>query len=726
MAQVLIVSNRLPISVSKVDGKLTFATSIGGLATGLQDYAKNRRSTWIGWPGIASDDLTVADRKQIVKRLAKSKCKPVFLTQKQVDQFYNGFSNELLWPLFHSFKITDSRKRASWWRAYREVNQLFADATKKLVQPSSQIWVHDYQLLLVPEMLRQYKPKAHIGFFLHIPFPPAKEFTKFPEAKKLVRGMLNADLVGFHTPRYAYDFLATCLDLKFGDSEDGQVIVGSRSVRVTDFPMGIDYKKFADASKLPEVKKAVRAYKKQYRGKKVIAAVDRLDISKGFVERLVAYREYLAQNPKMHGKVVFVLVGAPSRTDIPVYQRLAKNVDKLAADINAMYGSERWQPVNYINHAIPFEEVTALFQIARVAFIAPLRDGMNLVAKEFIASKHDGGVLILSETAGAAEELHDAIVVNHSEPSSLVDALDQALSMRKREVRARLKRMQRHLSEHTVQVWAGDFMKTLQQPLPKIRKSVTRKLNEKTSNKLKADFRVARSRALFLDYDGTLAPIVTRPEDAAPSPALLKTLKKLGEDSSTHVFIISGRSRTDLELWLGDLPVNLIAEHGAFERPVGNKRWRASSTVSTDWKQQVKPILELYAKRTAGAYVEEKSTALVWHYREAAAYAAQKNLVILKKALQTVLKANDLQAHDGKKILEIKHKDTSKGAQVSKKIAEHRYSFILTIGDDYTDESMFKVLPETGYSIKVGTGRSAAKFRVKDTDEALDLLKQLA
>lgn len=725
MSHVLIVSNRLPVSVSKVDGKLVFSTSIGGLATGLQDYAKNRRSTWVGWPGIPSDELTAADKKFIIKRLAKSKCTPVFLSQKQVDEFYNGYSNDLLWPLFHSLKFKDSPHHARWWKAYREVNQLFADAAKKAAQPGSTIWVHDYQLLLVPEYIRAKKPRANIGFFVHIPFPPAKEFLGFPESKKLVRGLLNADLLGFHTPNYVADFLDICRELKLGDAEDGQVIVGSRSVRVTDFPMGIDYKRFAAADKLPEVKKAVRIYKQRYRRKKIIAAVDRLDISKGFVERLNAYREYLAHHPKMHGKVVFVLVGAPSRTDIPAYQRLASRVERLAADINSMYGNSRWQPVDYINHAIPFEQVTALFQVADVAFIAPLKDGMNLVAKEFIASKHGEGVLILSDTAGAAQELHDAIVVNHREPASLVNALEQALSMPKREVRARLKRMQQHLSEHTVQVWAGDFMTTLKKPIPTIRRSVTRKLTPVIATKMTADFRVARKRALFLDYDGTLAPIVTRPEDAIPTTALLKTLKKLGDHKDTDVHVISGRSRNDLGKWLGDLPVTLIAEHGAFERHAGNKHWRANGTAGNDWKQDVKPILQRYADRTPGAHVEEKSTALVWHYREASAYTAQKHLVVIKRLLQPLLRAHSLEAHDGKMILEIKHRDTSKGTQVAKKLSAEQYNFIMTIGDDYTDESMFKVMPESAYSIKVGTGKSAAKIRVKDTDEVFRLLKSL-
>ncbi|HEY5152354.1 MAG TPA: bifunctional alpha,alpha-trehalose-phosphate synthase (UDP-forming)/trehalose-phosphatase [Candidatus Saccharimonadales bacterium] len=727
MSQVIIVSNRLPVSVKKEDGKLVFYPSIGGLATGLSSYVNDRRNVWIGWPGIASDELGGNDRETIVAELEKHNCYPVFLSQRQVDDFYNGYSNSVLWPLFHNLSrqaaAVDGDTRKRWWRAYRSVNEQFAQATLNLAETGFRIWVHDYQLLLVPELLRAERADIITGFFLHITFPDAKTLARLPERKKLLNGMLGADVVGFHTPGYVANFLENCRDIGIELANDKEPVMGDRMVRVADFPMGIDYAKYAAATKSKAVKAAVKRYRKRYKGLRVIVGVDRLDPTKGLVERMKAYATLLERNPRLRGKVVFSLVAAPSRTDIPAYKQLSKRLSSLVGEINTTYGSPKWQPVDYMNVAQPFEEVTALFQIADVAFIAPLRDGMNLAAKEFVASKHKSGVLILSETAGAAEELQDALLVNPKQPETLVRALEQALEMRKRELRRRLSRMQQQLSTNTVQEWAKGFVSALQQPVPTA-PLIVQALRGKLELRLLNDWRQAGKRLLLLDYDGSLVPFTEDYKDAQPPKSLLGLLEKLSADKANEVILISGRSPADLEQWFGGLPLSLVAEHGASVKLAGRDSWQTIEKVDTKWKQLLQPVLEKYAGLTPGARVEVKPHSLGWHYRAASPYHAQKYAVIIKRVLKPLLKKYHLELMQGNKVLEIKNPKVNKGV-AARRWLQRDYDFIMAIGDDVTDEDLFKALPLSAYSVKIGRGRTLARYRLASSKDSVNLLRKL-
>jgi trehalose 6-phosphate synthase/phosphatase len=348
---------------------------------------------------------------------------------------------------------------------------------------------------------------------------------------------------------------------------------------------------------------------------------------------------------------------------------------------------------------------------------------MNLVAKEYIASKQNSdGVLILSQTAGAAEELKDAILVNPRETGSLVNGLASAFLLPSKELKRRAKKMQKHLADTTVQVWAGSFMKSLQTPV----KLPARSLNAALTRKLLTNYDGAKQRAIFLDYDGTLTETVLRPEDAVPSKTILKVLKKLAADPKNDVYVISGRSRKDLAGWLGSTNVGLVAEHGSFIKQSGKQRWQATNAADTSWKIKIKPILEKYAARTPAAHVEEKTTALVWHYRESPPYQAQKNVVVLKAALKPVLQRYGLKAYSGKKVIEVKHKDTQKGAVVKKFLSQKDYDFVLVAGDDYTDETMFRAIPPSGYSLKISLGATAAHYRVKSVANFVNLLEKLS
>jgi trehalose 6-phosphate synthase/phosphatase len=727
MSQVIIVSNRLPVSVKKKRGKLEFYPSLGGLATGLSSYIKDSRNKWIGWPGIASDELDDDERQQIVDELAKHNCSPVFLSKREIENFYNGYSNTILWPLFHTLsnkKKISPAEQQRWWRSYRSVNAQFAEAALNIAETGDRLWVHDYQLMVVPQLLRAERSDLNIGFFLHIPFPKVKTFTRLPQYKLLLRGMLGADVIGFHTTTYVTNFLEACQAAGIAQATSNMITLRDHTVQVGDFPMGIDYEKYAAAGKSKAVRKAVRKYRKRYRRRRVIVAVDRLDPSEGLTERLEAYRTFLELEPRMRGKIVFSMVAAPSRTEVAAYQNLAKKLRALVDEINETYGTEKWQPVDYMYKSVPFEEVTALYQIADVAFIAPLRDGMNLVAKEFIASKRKRGVLILSQTAGAAQELPDAILVNPRNRQELVDALQQALTMRPRELRDRLKRMQQQLAGNTVQDWARSFVETLQQPVPGT-PTITYRLRGRARLHLLRDFAKANSRLLLLDYDGSLVPFAKDYMQAAPPKSLLALLEKLGSDGRNDVVIISGRQADNLEEWFGDLPITLIAEHGMNIRKADGHAWQSTDDIDTKWKAALLPVLEEYAGLTPKARVEVKPHSLVWHYRNSPPYYAQKYAVTLKRALRPLLKTHGLQLLQGNKALEIKNPRINKGIAAQRWL-EKDYDFTLSIGDDATDEELFGILNETAYSIKVGRGRTSARFRLAEPSEVIKLLKRLA
>jgi trehalose 6-phosphate synthase/phosphatase len=720
----IIVSNRLPVRVQRIDGKLEFSRSEGGLATSLSDYAKTGKNKWIGWPGIASDDLSERERELISDELAKSNCYPVFLTQKQLDDYYNGYSNSILWPLFHDSEISDESftHEESWWKAYQRVNQLFADTVLALSGVDDTIWVHDYQLMVLPAMLRLERPYNKVGFFLHIPFPAPTQFQKIKAAEAVLAGMLGANLVGLHVKSYVRNFMDNVIAYDIGIAARNKVILPDRAVRVTDFPIGIDYTHYVEARKSSAVNREYAALRIKYSGLKVILTVDRLEPSKGLLERLEAYRTLLRENPKLVGKVVLVMQVFPSRLDVKEYRDLKNALARTVREINAEFRSPGWAAVDYIFRSEPFARVTARFRRADVAFIAPLRDGMNLVAKEYIASKpYQRGVLVLSKTAGAAEQLKDAVMVDPSRPRSLVQGLNKALNMKPAVVKRRLKKMQTEIAESDVHVWASKFTRTLKRDVlqptgPQHLKSV--KLGE-----LVKPFAAAKHPLIFLDYDGVLERFHDDPSHAKPPRDLKRLLAKLSE--YTDIVIISGRRKSELDEWLGDTPVSLVAEHGAFSRRKGHTNWRNHyGHNGHEWKRDVWEIMDRYASRTPGAEVETKEAALVWHYRGAQAYASQKHLVALRRLLKPIAAKYNLSIDQGNKILEVRPAHINKGHAALTWIRPST-DFILAIGDDYTDEFMFTMLPTPAHTIKVGPGRTEAIFRLKSVTAVHDLLKKL-
>ena len=724
MATLITVSNRLPISVTKRANDLRFQPSVGGLATGLSSFRKSHQSQWVGWPGIATDKISEQQKQQILNNLKEQSCHPVFLSAKDIQNFYHGFCNKTIWPLFHYFPLYTVYEDR-YWQAYEQVNKAFCEAVVKIAEPGDYIWVHDYQLMLLPELIRKEQPNAQIGFFLHIPFPSFEMFRLLPWRKELLHGLLSADLIGFHTYDYVRHFLSSTARTVGTEHYMGELTVGDRVVKVDAFPMGIDYDRYSGAVEDQKVKKRLTTIRKKVGERKIIISIDRLDYTKGIIQRLEAFDLFLSQNPEYKEKVTLILVAVPSRTGVEDYAELRKQLEALVGRINGEHGTLGWVPVWYLYRFLPFEGIAALYNAADVALVTPLRDGMNLIAKEFVATKTDGkGVLILSEMAGAASELGEAITVNAHNKQAIIDAIKEALEMPIEEQVERNRLMQKRLSRYTVTRWANDFLETLSDVKKTQQQLSIHKLVKPIRKNLINEYEKSSKRLFLLDYDGTLVGFAGRPEKAGPDEELFALLQALAADPKNEVVIISGRDKATLNHWLGNLNASLIAEHGAWFKDRADV-WRVIEPLRNDWKDTIRPILELYTDRTPGSSVEEKDFSLVWHFRRSDPELAYLRSQELKDAVLNLTANLGIGVFEGSKTLEVKNISINKGQVAELWLTKQKWDLILAAGDDYTDEDLFIVLPENAYSIRVGYGISKARFNLDSVHELRSLLKEL-
>lgn len=725
--RILVVSNRLPVRLERQDNGFRYRPSVGGLATTLDALRKEMSMLWVGTPGLKIEDRAMfATVEKDLRRQFDSV--PLDLDTTEFDSFYAGFSNGSLWPLFHYFPQYAHYDEGE-WQAYREVNQHFCEKVVEIAQPNDLIWVHDYHLLLLPRMIREAIPDATIGFFLHIPFPSYELFRMLPWREQILRGMIGSDLIGFHSYGYARHFLSSLMRILGLEHDFGTVMVDSRAVRVDTFPLGVDVARFAATGEDPEVQAELADLRRQVQDRKVILSVDRLDFTKGILQRLEAFEMFLERNPSWQGRVTLLTLLVPSRTQVPEYQALKSQVDEMVGRINGRFGQPAWSPIWYLYRSLPFKKLVALYLLADVALVTPLRDGMNLVAKEYLATRTDGsGVLVLSETAGAAEELGEALIINPHDLRQMTDALAEALEMPREQQILRNEVMRARLKRYDTTHWAQEFISQLEASRAERDLNRPRHLRGKAMDALLESYTNAKRRLILLDYDGTLVSFAPTPKAAKPDDALLVLLKELAAGSKTHVVILSGRDPETLGDWLGGLGVDLVAEHGGLVRYADRREWESlTEGVSVEWKAQLRPLLEVFVDRTPGALLEEKAASLVWHYRRADPDLGRQRAAELTEALQGYVANTNLHILQGHKVIEVKPSNVSKGgaAQVWLK-RKPRYDFVLVIGDDQTDEAMFQVMPKGGWSIKVGSPEhSAASYFVSAPYEVRDLLERL-
>lgn len=719
--KIIIIANRLPIKIEREEEGFCIVRSEGGLATGLGSLETDTEIFWVGWPGIHTEDEN--EKQEIIRKLYEMNFHPVFLSADQIENYYEGYSNSTIWPLCHYF-FSYMEYRAEYWGAYQEVNRLFCREAIPFIEKEDMVWVQDYQLMLLPKMIRMEKPDTNIGYFHHIPFPSYELFRVLPEREAVLEGLLGADLIGFHTHDYMRHFISAIYRVLDLNCTLDEINLQDRTVHVDAFPMGINYEQFHNAPTLPEVREKSEMLREELGDTTVILSVDRLDYSKGILHRLQGFKQFLEHNPEYHKKVSLAMIVVPSRDNVDIYADLKTKIDQTISEINGQYSRLGWTPIYYFYRSFSFEELVAMYNIAEIALVTPLRDGMNLVAKEYLACKgENNGVLILSEMAGAAIELQDAITINPNDAVEIEQAIVDALTMPEAEKKERLHKMQERISTQDVKKWAKDFVKELQSIKAQNKEILQKVVGKRQLNQIKGAYDDAASRLLLLDYDGTLAPFVKRPEDAIPSSQLLDLLQKMTSDKKNKVVINSGRNRQVLDQWFRDLDLDFAAEHGMFYKE--NGRWHENMQKKMEWDDEIIDILQHTIDKTPRSHLERKDTSLVWHYRKVDVWLAELRTQQLVNALIGPCSRLNLQIVPGNKIVEIKSPDFNKGSEVLRRLAQKDYDFVLAIGDDTTDEDMFRVLPPGGVSIKVGNFSPTAKYRIPLQSSVITFLSNL-
>jgi trehalose 6-phosphate synthase/phosphatase len=728
-----IVSNRLPVSINLNDDQIELIPSVGGLATGMRSVYKAYKGKWIGWPGLPSDDIDQKLSIRIDKALQKEDCVSVHLSKEEIDLYYDGFSNRTIWPLFHYFaQYIDYDPEL--WEAFVSVNQKFADKALETLEEGDTIWIHDYQLLLVPEMIKSKKPSVTVGFFLHIPFPSFEVFRILPWRKELIQGMLGADLIGFHTYDYQRHFFSSVRRLMGYDISFNQIQIEDRIVIVDAFPMGIDYNKFKNAATqifqkpLQEKSDLHRELEKYFLlspDRKLILSIDRLDYSKGIPNRLRAFAKFLEEYPEFVGKVTLIMLAVPSRGTVEHYINLKSEVEELVGTVNGQFGNINYTPVWYFYRSMPFDNLIELYSSCDVCLVTPVRDGMNLVAKEYVASRTNRtGIIILSEMAGVAKEMGEALIINPNDIKEIADSINQALTMPLDEQRERMIFLQDRIKRYDVFKWSSEFVKSLSK-VEEIQNSMhAKRVNVIIMDKIRSDYQNSKRRAIFLDYDGTLTGFKKNPNDAKPNEELHQLLYKLEEDPRNVITIISGRDRASLETWFEGHKINLIVEHGVWSKKV-NREWKMLSNATDTWKSSIQPILETFVDRTPGTFIEEKNYSLVWHFRKAEPEQADLRANELKDELTTMIANHNLEILEGNKVIEVKTGGINKGIAALQFLKNKDFDFIFAIGDDWTDEYMFRELPESAHTIKVGLNHTAAKYKVESVSAVRNFLAEL-
>jgi trehalose 6-phosphate synthase/phosphatase len=714
--RLIIVSNRLPITAKKHGGKIEFSLSSGGLATGLSSLDSHYDKHWMGWPGLYLESDQAQEEMQ--KELSAKNIHPVFITPEDIENYYEGFSNKTIWPLFHYFNEF-TRYTKEFWEAYKKVNVLFFEELKQIIHPDDIVWVHDYHLMLLPGLLRQQFPNNRIGFFLHIPFPSYELFRTLPYRNEIMEGILGADLIGFHTFEYMRHFLIAVYRIKDLESRLGRFYYDDHLVQVDAFPMGIDYMKFHKAIQNKLVQQKVKSFKENFGSKKLILSVDRLDYSKGILQRLKAFDRLLEQYPEHLGTISLIVVVVPSRSQVEQYNALKIEIDETIGALNGKYASIEWTPVHYYYRNLPFRELVALYNLSDIALITPFRDGMNLIAKEYIASKADGkGVLILSEMAGSAQVLKEALIINPNDIDEIVKSLQMAINMLPKEQKQRIDIMQKSLEEHTVQKWAHHFIQVLEKIYQEQKKLLDKILDEDKVAGIQEQFIKSHSRLFMINYDGTLVKYSEDPAKAIPSKEILKMIKDLSENS--RLLIISGRDHITLDKWFSGLNIDLIAEYGTWLREEGV--WTQAQMLEDAWKNEIHPIINHFMNKTPGSFIEEKSYSLAWHYRKADPFLSDMRLQELINCLIYPCTKHKLEIFYGSKVLEIKPVGVDKKTVTRNWLNKQSWDFIMAIGDEKTDEDIFEVLPEEAFSIRVGRTPTRAKFSLKNPSEVLSFL----
>jgi trehalose 6-phosphate synthase/phosphatase len=701
----VIASNRLPVRLTVSGDEIEVTRSSGGLATALQAVRGDAR--WVGWPGTVVPPQL---EKRVAQRLARDHLYPVLLTADDEDDFYNRVCNDTLWPLFHYFsdrlRITPEA-----WQRYVEVNGRFADAILAHCEPDTRVWIHDFHLMLVPAMLRAREPRLSIGFFLHTPFPSSEVYRLLPGREQLLRGVLGADYVSFQIGDYARHFRSSCLRILGIDSDPDWLEIDGRRVGIGVDPIGIDVEGFRETLADPETARLLAELEQQYEGRQLILGVERLDYTKGIPQKLQAYERFLERDPSRARSTTMIQVLVPSRLESPEYRAQRDEIELLIARINGRYGQPGSTPVEYIHRDISKPALVALYRRADVMMVTALRDGMNLVAHEFVICQSEPGLpgrwrgsLLLSELAGAAQVLPGALLVNPWDVDGVVDHLATALGQTARHRQRRLETMAKRVEDLETRRWAEGFLTRLgrySRRDRRIKRPPT--VDEAVQQRLDRRFTRARARTIVLDYDGTLREFEVHPDLAQPTPEIRALLRALASVRETDVHIVSGRRRRNLEQWFGRLPIHLCAEHGYLARAPGGE-WRTLIDLDLSWLRPIERLLRRVAADVPGAHVERKSCSVAWHYRQAEPEYGSWRARELLNDLPQHLAGAPAEILAGHQVVEVRALGVDKGVYVRSLFPEGKEAthFVLGLGDDRTDHDLLDALPSGSVAGHVG------------------------
>jgi trehalose 6-phosphate synthase/phosphatase len=732
MSKTIIVSNRLPLQV-KTDGKnISVTPSVGGLATGMKSVHRDSNGVWVGWSGLTDEEITGDMQQKVDKAVQKEQCVGVNLTEDDIQHYYYGFSNRTLWPLFHYFlEYTEFEKEA--WESYKRVNEKFAKVVIDQIEEGDKVWVHDYQLLLLPQLIKAEKPDVPIGFFLHIPFPSYEIFRTFPKRKEILEGMLGSDLLGFHTYDYERHFLSSVKRIANKEVKFNKITHDNRIIKVDSFPMGIDYKKFEKAARenqkqsnrqKSEVQRRLDEHLNESKSAKMVLSIDRLDYTKGIPNRIRAFEYFLNKYPEYLEKIRLIMLAVPSRSEVPQYQKLKRETDELVGRINGQFSTVSWTPIWYFFRTMPFENLIDLYTSSDVALITPVRDGMNLVAKEYVATRtQQDGVLVLSEMTGASKELGEALQINPFNFEEIADTLKRALEMPKAEQKRRMISLQKRISRYSVEKWAEEFMNALESSQNVSQYIEAERLSADIKENIIKSVKSSESTIIFTGYNGTLVEDSENSDDKKPDKELYDILSKLSKKPNVEICITSCSESEKLEELFQDTDYRLISDHGAYYRK--HNIWTELEVLKTDWMEDVIPILETFVDRTPGSRLEVSRFSVKWHYGDADIEMGEKRVIEINTVLTSLISNTDLSVYHGNEVVEVKSSKVNKGSAASQVLKEKNFDNIIAIGDDWTDEFMFEDLPNNALTVKVGVRKTKAKYFVKKVDEVRSFLKDL-
>jgi trehalose 6-phosphate synthase/phosphatase len=727
MARCLLVSNRLPVTFNE---KLNeFTPSSGGLVSAIRGLDIAKVGQDFDWMGIMTDDIDL-QQLDLLKRIrfGDMRCHPIVVPKAAYNAYYNKYCNNVLWPLFH-YERSMVHHSPSGWKAYQEVNRLVADAIIEEVKDDDTIWVHDFQLLLVPGYVKEKRPDLKIGFFLHIPFPSSEIFRELPQRSVILNSLLKCDLLGFHDLSYLTHF-KTCVTRILGLAPDH---TSERKWGV--YPISIDTDHFEKLKSAPKTLECMEKYRASKGEMKWILGVDRLDYIKGLVHKLRAFKDFLRKNNGDVGRVQFLQVVIPSRTDVPEYQHLKERIEQLVSSINGEFGNPTYMPVHYLYHSVSESELSSLYQLSDVLYVGSLRDGMNLVSLEYVASQAEGnqGSVLLSEFTGAHSTLSYAFSINPWDIEGSAATMKEALYCPEDLRRSRMHSMQNFLRNYTSSDWAQVFLRDLHREVQVARRKVP-----VTSEGLFTWMQQLKEKRVlfFCDLDGTLLPIASYPSEVRMGERTSRLLQEIAENDKFQFVIVSGRDKEFLheQFIKRNYSFSLAACHGAYSYSLREHKWE--SLVPSDgskWRDTVLEVFKLYNIRTPGSFIEDKGHAITWHYRSSPSNFAEHLANKLFLELEESLTGLPVQVMRGKKVIEVKSIYANKGAFVRRWITqmpqEERPDIIIALGDDTTDEDMFRTLQEqhdiSAYCIKVGNEDTTAHYYIKDQISVDPLLEKL-